>query len=136
MQGRLAPVVDWLSRLLGPALVVSFLPFVALCFGCFPVADDFVLAGQLDQRGLLGAQAFYFREWTGKYSGILGTSLFLQCFGLGAYWLAPLLLIAGTLVTAWLVVRGAVDVRGRPALLAAAVLGAFFLALRWSPWSR
>ncbi len=51
--------------------------FIALSFFNYPSADDFCFAAKAKQLGLIGAQAFWYEQWSGRYTLNLVWTVFM-----------------------------------------------------------
>jgi len=140
---RLAPGprrwVRWWPWLVGGALGLGLLPWVALAWFNQPFWDDFGHATQARQYGVWGAQHYLYAHWTGRYfSSLLLTAANPLTYGWPAgLRLVPLAALGGL----GLVLAGALRALGGPAVggrRALAGSAALLLALLYtlpSPYS-
>lgn len=129
MQKREPVLAKWLAILLLPG---CFIPFLILCFYCFPEVDDFSFANITDSYGYVGAQIHWYTTWTGRYfsTAILSFSpILLRSFFL--YQVVSLSLFLGTLHSLYFLTRSLSPntKRGHSFLLALAVVLSYLLFL-------
>ncbi len=92
--------IDTRVVLAGPIVLATF---VSLCAFDWPSGDDYWVSNLIQEHGLLGAQAHWYVNVTGRFFGVFCQSLYVQCFGLVEHhWLAPSLIFAMMLVALWL----------------------------------
>ncbi len=74
--------------LCGVALAAAIAPFFALAAFAHPQNDDWVYAASTLQRGWAGANEFWYRAWSGRYTAtaILTGTPFLGGVDEGATW--------------------------------------------------
>ncbi|MPZ48477.1 MAG: hypothetical protein GEU75_04050 [Dehalococcoidia bacterium] len=64
-------------------------------------ADDYCIAAHLNDKGLLGAQAYWFNNWTGRFGSVF-LSNFMPWIGLGAMpFYGPVLIVSLYAATIW-----------------------------------
>ncbi len=86
-------------ELLAPILLLScFIPFLVLCFYCFPSVDDYSFANITESYGYIGGQIHWYTTWTGRYfsTAILSFSPAL-IYNFALYHLVSLILLMGSL---------------------------------------
>jgi hypothetical protein len=111
----------WTSSVVLAAVLTSATGLVAYAYtGVFTRywADDFCIADSVQEKGLIGAQAFWWENWTGRYSSVFLSDA-LTLLGVGAVpYFAFVLLAAGLLILWWLFVQISRLAFGRPFALA------------------
>ena len=70
------PAHKILLAVLGLAAATVLTLFIALSFFDYPSADDFCYAAKAKQLGFLGAQAFWYEHWAGRYTLSFAYTLF------------------------------------------------------------
>jgi hypothetical protein len=71
-----------------------------------PMADDFAFANSYRAHGLIGSQAHWYHDWTGRYTSTAAITIFTGIGDLAScYWIVPAILIAGTLAAFNLLAR-------------------------------
>ena len=135
---RLARVLwPWRRWLLGGALALALLPFVALAWFNQPFWDDFGHAAQARSYGLVGAQRYLYENWTGRYfSSVLLTAANPLTYGwVPGLRLVPVLALASTGLVLAAAVRALAGPGWRPALAVGAGLLLALLYTLPSPYS-
>ncbi|HRZ51595.1 MAG TPA: DUF6056 family protein [Candidatus Contendobacter sp.] len=62
------PAAKFLIGLLTLTITAVLALFIALSFFNYPSADDFCYAAKAKQLGFIGAQAFWYEHWSGRYT--------------------------------------------------------------------
>ncbi len=94
-------------KLVTPVFLLGcFIPFLILCFYCFPSVDDYSFANITDDHGYLGAQIHWYTTWTGRYfsTAILSISPILLKYFL-LYQLVSFLVFIGSLHSLYFLVE-------------------------------
>lgn len=87
-------------------LLACFIPFIILCFYCFPSVDDFSYANIAESYGYIGAQIHWYTTWTGRYfaTAILSLSpVLIKNFTL--YQLFSMAVLMGSVHSIYFVIR-------------------------------
>ncbi len=91
------------------AIVVIAVPtlFIVLSFFNYPSADDFCYAAKARQLGFIGAQAFWYENWSGRYTlNLVWTAFMLSGDIFQIYRFPPIALLLSTwLSTCFLIAR-------------------------------
>ena len=98
----------WLSVTCGLAVAACSAALLAYAeLGRFSryVADDFCTAGILRDYSFLGAQRYWYLNWSGRYSFTLAITALERLFGLPIVPLLPALVLALWLGVAFLAIR-------------------------------
>jgi hypothetical protein len=92
-------------------LLFTLLPFLLLCLYSVPLGDDFWYADAYRKYGMVGAQTFYYNDWSGRYTAnfLISTVNPLSYGYLNLGFLHPLLLIAGTVYSLRLLINTTFD---------------------------
>ena len=97
------------KRLIGLFWLVaatSLMPFVLLAFLNDMAADDFLYRSLFRQYGFFGAQRWIYLRWAGRYTtSFLNGSFAASGLLTSAYWLPCLLLLAGTWLAIFFLIR-------------------------------
>lgn len=120
----------WIDTAFALAVTLVLVVFVALCAFARPSLDDYVIACRVREHGLVGAQVFWYEQWTGKYFGMMCMSLFAGAVDLDrSYWLAPSIVLLAVFSVLLAVARTISPKSSwRVALVVSALLTAIFLA--------
>jgi hypothetical protein len=111
----------WTGVPLLVALALVLFPFVALSFFNHPQNDDWAMALHVRQLGYLGANAFWFKSWTGRYFAIAAICATPVVYGsMAAFKCMAALLIAGLVASSYCFVT----VLGRGLPVSARIAGA------------
>lgn len=115
---------------LAVAAIVVTVTFFGLCAFDRASIDDYWIAAQVRDEGLLGAQALWYTGWHGKFSSMLAMSTFAWVVDIGdQYWLAPALLLTAMWAACVSIVRVLAPAQGwRATLGVASVLFAFWVS--------
>jgi hypothetical protein len=119
-----------------------------------PVLDDFAIASVLDERGFLGAQVYWYENWSGKFVALAAMTVYVQLGALQHYVLVPLTTLLAFALACALAARGwragalvatvvlanlpgmqeaVYWLAATPYLHGAALVGLTVAALRWEP---
>ncbi|MFO1421891.1 MAG: DUF6056 family protein [Candidatus Competibacteraceae bacterium] len=86
-----------LIGLLAVVVMAVLALFVALSFFDYPSADDFCYAAKARQLGLMGAQAFWYEHWSGRYTlNFVYTAFMLSGDIFQIYRFPPIILLIST----------------------------------------
>ena len=94
-------------ELLAPTLLLScFIPFLILCFYCFPSVDDYSFANITESYGYIGGQIHWYTTWTGRYfsTAILSFAPAL-IYNFILYHLVSLIILMGSLHSIYFLIR-------------------------------
>jgi hypothetical protein len=117
---RGTPIPLIASILLG-AILTAGMGLVAYAYtGVFTRywADDFCIADSVQENGLIGAQAFWWENWTGRYSSVFLSDTATLLGSNAVPYFAGVLFAAGLLILWWLFVQISRLAFGRPFALA------------------
>ncbi len=105
----------WLQRLCLLAALACLAPYVVLAFFAKPAVDDYCYAVQLRDLGFVGAQRWYYSQWSGRYAAtaLLHVSERLGALE-GAYWVYLVATIVLTTAAVRLLLSRASRAFGRP----------------------
>jgi len=91
------PADKFLIGLLALAVLAVLALFIALSFFNYPTADDFCFAAKARELGFLGAQAFWYDHWSGRYSlNSVWTAIMLAGDVIHFYRFPPIILLIAT----------------------------------------
>ena len=91
------PADKTLIGLLAGVVMAVLALFVALSFFDYPSADDFCYAAKARQLGFIGAQAFWYQHWAGRYTlNFVYTAFMLSGDIFQIYPYAPIILLIST----------------------------------------
>ncbi len=86
-----------LVGMLAIAVILVIGLFIGLSFFDYPSADDFCYAAKVNQLGFFGAQAFWYENWSGRYTlNLAWTALMMSGDIFKIYRYPPILLLVST----------------------------------------
>jgi Family of unknown function (DUF6056) len=105
----------WQQRLCLLAALSCLAPYVALAFFARPAVDDYCYAVHLRDLGFIGAQRWYYFQWSGRYAATGLLHLSEQAGALkGAYWAYLVAMIVLTTAAVRLLLSRASRAFGQP----------------------
>jgi hypothetical protein len=117
------------AALIAALVALGLLAWVALAAASTRYwADDYCYASMERQHGLLGAQASWYHDWTGRFTATAVMSALTSLPVRVAAWSLPLLLAAWVATLAWSLLQAGPAGRQQPRVLAVAVAAAVVAA--------
>lgn len=91
------PISKISTGILTVVVIAVIALFIALAFFDYPSADDFCYAAKAKQLGFIGAQAFWYEHWSGRYTlGFVYTVFMLSGDIFKIYHWPPIAFLVGT----------------------------------------